>query len=570
MLITILIWLYIALLTIPYGAGFVWLFDRGISNIQTGNLRRLTVVMVTGLCLISAIANLISLVLPLALTANLILMIGGIGIAFALRSTIAQLFANRRESPAIATVMAGLLIAAFGLVTLAKTVGQPLNYDTGLYHAGAIRWAETYPAVPGLGNLESRLAFNSSWMQLSALFSFSFADLGSLHVLNGFLFLLVNIWFIQKSIDLLRGRYTLSNLSAPVLIYLSRRLFSLELSSVGTDLPAAILTWVVFLLAIDKLETGSRRDLDADLGIIWLISSAAVTIKLSAAPVLLLPLYITFTAFTRQSGKRILALMAVLAVGFLPWLARNIIFSGYLLYPLASIDLFSPDWKIPARYVEQTASAVTTWARLPGMPQSEVLALPLMGWLPTWLAAQTDLSHILLAVSAIGCLLVGISAAIDFMRRQSRPQIILPLAVAWIGMIYWFISAPDMRFSYGFLGLICALCAAVIASRLIPYSGRLVRPAALIVILTLLLYQGYSLYKMRDLSAINGYWVVPANYPAVRTEARKLGDFFANMPVEGNQCWYAVLPCTANHNPEVRMRGDDLRDGFCNRDFCRK
>jgi len=29
----------------------------------------------------------------------------------------------------------------------------PLSYDTGLYHAQNIRWIETYPLVPGLGNL---------------------------------------------------------------------------------------------------------------------------------------------------------------------------------------------------------------------------------------------------------------------------------------------------------------------------------------------------------------------------------------------------------------------------------
>ena len=36
------------------------------------------------------------------------------------------------------------------------------HYDTGLYHAQSIRWIEEYGVIRGLGNLHSRLAYNSA------------------------------------------------------------------------------------------------------------------------------------------------------------------------------------------------------------------------------------------------------------------------------------------------------------------------------------------------------------------------------------------------------------------------
>ncbi|MDR1863585.1 MAG: hypothetical protein LBQ67_06670, partial [Treponema sp.] len=51
-----------------------------------------------------------------------------------------------------------------------------VNYDTDLYHAQTIRWLNEYGTVPGLGNLHSRLGFNSSWHTFAALIDNGFWD----------------------------------------------------------------------------------------------------------------------------------------------------------------------------------------------------------------------------------------------------------------------------------------------------------------------------------------------------------------------------------------------------------
>ena len=62
-----------------------------------------------------------------------------------------------------------------------------LHFDSGLYHAQAIRWIEEYGVVPGLANLHCRLAYNSSVFTLTALYSMSFVMGQSFHAVAGFM-----------------------------------------------------------------------------------------------------------------------------------------------------------------------------------------------------------------------------------------------------------------------------------------------------------------------------------------------------------------------------------------------
>jgi hypothetical protein len=86
-------------------------------------------------------------------------------------------------------------------------------------------------------------------------------------------------------------------------------------------------------------------------------------------------------------------------------------------------------------------------------------------------------------------------------------------------------------------------------------------------IVVLLFYQAYGIYKLRNNSQFDGRWLLPADYPSAEVALRTLGDFDTNMPVNGDQCWYASLPCTPTHNPEVHLRGKGLQDGFYNKNM---
>ena len=72
---------------------------------------------------------------------------------------------------------------------------QANNYDSGLYQLTSVRWAYTYPVVPGLGNLHARLAFNNSYFLYVAGLDWGWFA-GRSHQVAGGLLLL---WAIARS-----------------------------------------------------------------------------------------------------------------------------------------------------------------------------------------------------------------------------------------------------------------------------------------------------------------------------------------------------------------------------------
>lgn len=566
MLATLLIWIYAALLSFTYGLGCVLLFRRAF-HFEEDQFPSFPLISITGLVIITTLAGFLSLVINLGLAANLVLLLGGMGILILARGWLPGLLREAINRFKGSGPLIWLLCAALALFVLAKTTEPPQNYDTGLYHAQAIRWIETCRVVPGLGNLADRLAFNSAWFLPSALFSFSFLGLRSFHVLGGFIFLLANLVFLGKASRLLKGEFALSSTIYLVLIYLSRRLFGLELSSPGTDMPAALLTWTVFLLALEKIEAGAAARFDLRSTLIFLISTFAVTLKLSVAPVLLLPLFFLLRELLAHQTGTLPAALSVSTLVVAPWLARNIILSGYLVYPFAAIDLFNVDWKIPAVYVIRQANAITAWARLPQQDTQVVLQLPFTRWVPAWWRAQQAFSRQMLVGIGLGsCVWLVLSLA-SMLRPGKisaavRRYAILYLA-GWAGIIFWFASAPDIRFSYGFLAILLCLLAAPLIQLLLVRLGRFAVPLMTAAILVLLFYQAYGVYQMRS----QVRWLLPADYPSAPVALRTLSQFDTNMPTTGNQCWYAALPCTPTHNPEVRMRSASLQEGFYNKNL---
>jgi hypothetical protein len=298
--------------------------------------------------LLITITGFLSLVIPIGWIADLIFLVGAFLIILVRPKLFASFLPGFKPAPgyndppgtdvpsqsraedhprsAMSMVNArSLVIAVFWLLslslfifTLLKTI-EPSHYDTGLYHAQAIRWIESFRAVPGLGNLMFRLAINSAWMLPSALFSFSFTGIQSFHVLNGFFYIISIAFFLEKSTRLLRREFTLSNLVSLVLIFFSYRLLPQQLSSPGTDVPVYLLVCIIFLLSLEKIESGAVDHMDLKLILIWVFSVIAVIVKLSAMPILLLPLYFTLRLFlsTRTRGV-ILILLAVSSVMVIP------------------------------------------------------------------------------------------------------------------------------------------------------------------------------------------------------------------------------------------------------------
>ncbi|PWH15494.1 MAG: hypothetical protein DDG60_05850 [Anaerolineae bacterium] len=530
MLIALVTWMYAGVLCYVYGALF---------------FRKLPVSLTTlaGLVVLTVLAEFFSLVFPISGWLHLLLIGGAVALVATRRiefPSVRELFpGNTRFLNAVAWLV---LLLAF-LLVLENATRRPANPDTNGYHAQAIRWIETYPAVPGLGNLHGRLAFNSAWFVTNALFGLAFLGQGSFPLAAGLLTLMVLSFFWKGLVAWLAGQVSAANGLRLLFVPLTFYLLGGELSSPGTDLPVTLLAWVIAVLWVESLE----RDTPYHLLLMTLLAAFAVTLKLSALPLLLFPL---FSVFLQK--QRLFSTALIFTVVFVPFVARNLILSGYLLYPYPALDWFNFDWKIPAERAEEDRRAVIVYGRWVGPGE---FSAPLSEWFPHWLGRQTFNRKVLFW----GALLTPLAAVFY---RLRPPQLWLGWLAGYLGLCFWFFNAPDFRFGYGFLLATLLLALTPLLLSAITRFSVCYRFGAAWLGGLLGLYLAFMLIRSFEPHTFAKRLVWPIGYDDVPVQECALANAPAFCAVEYGFCGYHELPCVPSPRYWVEQRGADLRDGF--------
>jgi hypothetical protein len=565
------------LLSLPYGALVLGALGRlaGGGRPEPEEAREdpppLYVLAFVGLAALAAFAALWSLAGGLGAAAPAVALAGGVALALARPAPLAA--ALRRQARALAAAgWIGLLaLAAGALLALGRAASPVENYDTGAYHAQAIRWLEEYGVVPGLANLHVRLALSLGWFGLSALFGLPFLGGRSLHALNLALYLLL-LLAAAHGFAAWRGRVPGARPRlAPLLLMAYPAagifLFGNWLSSPSPDVAAAFLVWIAGALFLDGLERGGFAGPPG-----WRETAIAVLagfahgVKLSALPAALLPLYLAARQLAAGRRRAALALLLATAAAALPFAVQTAVASGYLLFPATGLDLLPFDWKLPPAQARHTLDWVRAWARVPHRPGAEVLAMRPGEWLPLWWEHQPWPAQ-----GAIAFVLVAGAAALAWtaarlLRRRVRPpaeivdRTALALAVA-AGLALWFLGAPDPRFGWGFLLLAALLLALPPLAPLLAGRGPARLAAALLVFF---LWHAWEVHGWEPgaFARAARQAVVPADYPVPATRRVALANFAALAPVSRDLCWYRPFPCTPFPDPAIELRGAGLAQGF--------
>ena len=371
--------------------GAALLFGKAVTDIvyrnRFGEMGRPDVYIVTGLIALTIYAQLFSLFYKVAGIADTILGMAGILLflvwlfrRFRQKRPAALFPGCTWERPA-AWRIAAILFCFF--LTLIWTTRSPGQYDTGLYHAQAIRWIEEYGVVPGLGNLHMRLAYNSAFMSLQALFSLGWLVGQSVHSLNGF-FCLTALIYVCATIRLWgeKSLRTSDFLKCVMVIFVVQMRY--DMASSGTDILAMLLVLYILIKWSEFWESGRE---DGEMyGWLCLVGVYAATVKLSAAPVVVLALYPLYLFIREKHGKAVLTHVAAGIFILIPYLIRNVIISGYLVYPYGGLDLFNLDWKMDKEVLMKDSLDIKMFAR--GINKAAEYDNSFLGWIPRWFLAQ--------------------------------------------------------------------------------------------------------------------------------------------------------------------------------------
>ena len=521
-----------------------------------------------GLAVSVAVLEIWNLILPITASTTLILSCAGIlGLALNSSSLLTSWGAAWQSSRWLF-----LLGTAFTLLLALRSCG-PCDYsDTGLYGAPAIRWIQTYPAVPGLANLHGRFGYNSSvFLCIAALGQGMWRDLG-FHLFTGFL--LSALWasllpafariFAKSSMSPADWFHCI--LAVPAFFWTTRS----RIVGTQTDEPAAIVALIAAGIFFEHFCRTDRED-HRNPGLSRLLVAAtlfalAVAFKLSTIVFALLAWCLVFREIwllVRSSNQRPRHLFAALALStliLLPWCARGIILSGYPFFP-ATVFAFPVPWKVPLSAANWYALGVQSWGRIPDAPYPETRGLH---WLGDWLnhALRNRPSfQVPLAIS-----LAGLAVALT-LRFRGKPRPACPWLTLLIpsvaGIIFWFAASPDLRFAqFAIWTTAATLGAWGIASLDLHLRRSLTRPVLAMLLLSIV-WCLISFGWKEPIQALRGVQQPPP-LPKVDLVVRHtLSGLAVYVPVQGSNCWDAPLPCTAYFDESLRLRNESsLRWGF--------
>jgi hypothetical protein len=244
-----------------------------------------------------------------------------------------------------------------------------------------------------------------------------------------------------------------------------------------------------------------------------------------------------------------------------PWLIRNIVLSGYLLFPFEKLDLFSFDWEVPAANSAEARRLVTESAYYLYNDARALQAGSYTDKLKIWFVSNLRIyDKLLLLITVLAPLLFF------FFRNTLKKEIVWLIACLYAGLLFWFLQAPDPRFGYAYILPIVILLIALVCSR---YRPPLPRNLFLLAVIGLQLatvaiylrFQKKFVEEGRIKAVSQSTWLMPAPYFAVDRKNSN-GLSIVSQPVTGDQCWDSPLPCTYENMEQVELRGKELRNGF--------
>lgn len=526
---TLLSWFFALAAWLPIG---YWILKIAGVESDKNPVQSMVLSTLSGAALNSSFLAVLSIFIPInAFVSIAIAALGLILFGKIFFSELQRLFAALKSISGINWVGFGIVF----LVSVYVSILPSLNNDSGLYYIQFMKWIQSYPAVPGLANLHERFGFNSNWHLLNAAFDLSAIGLSSTNDLNGLLFSLFGLGiFGIASTEKKTSIWLFAGLSLFVLLRF--------LTSAAPDLPATLIPMVYLTYLVSENEKSSFPLL------VLLIAFASTVKLLSALHIAALIPLLYWTIKNGNSRALVLSVIAGLVVS-IPWCARNVIQTGYLVFPLESIDLFSFDWKVPAQLSQNARDMVTTHARM-GTYDLSTLSLQTSEWFQTWVSVQSKTVLVFFGVALLGSLLLILDGVISLIRAKSNPEKIIQLFVAitlLISVAFWWKSGPNPRFIYGIVLFSFAYSMHFVANKMhLPKVWKLLPFVSLLPLLMM----------TRTVSS-----------EAPPTQPKNFESFIVSgvsvyYPENSDKCWDKELPCSNQKREEFVLRGNSLADGF--------
>jgi hypothetical protein len=476
---------------------------------------------------------------------------------------------------AIAVVFLGF--AALGPVT---------NYDSGLYHLGAIKYAGEFSTISGLANLYFPFGYNTSLYPFAAFLSNGPWSAEGYRLANG---LIVALVVVDLVVRLIAARGSVNRLSAGSWILLVGTFIGLVplvalsdywVTSPSSDAPVMMLTFIACAYLADAIF--SKRMRNTNFATAFVISVILFSLRPTMAVFLIGVTFVIVLILIRDRSKRnpLSNLFPIIGAGFVGILmlavqtTRDYFLSGWFQFPL-SLYSFNTPWTALEPSWNRTATLGN--ARNPADIWGSVEGF---AWVGPWvgrLPSQWE-PYLILAL-ALTLIFLTSATKLNRIRIRWRALGVILIPSALTTFTWFFFSPPAFRFGWGpvFSLLIIPIGVTLFtlarSNRHPTGVTRLAPLAALTLALGLVIVTSYtSAFRLPDLLnpqaasftlgplAIE-YQLTPV--VDVPTQERVLSNgLVTTFPTESDQCWDNYPLCTPIVSESVRLRDEGIQNGF--------
>ena len=429
------------------------------------------------------------------------------------------------------------------------------HYDTGLYHAQSIRWIEEYGVIRGLGNLHSRLAYNSAAFPWTALYSFRFLGGQSFHCGAGFLAWLLSVVCVSRFWEKGSRRFRLSDFVRVMAAYYLFNIFD-EMISPASDYFMVLLVFYVVIRWLMLVEDGVTDYFP--YAMLCVLGVTILTMKLSGAVILLLVWYPAIQMIRQKRWKEMGCFLLTGFLTALPYFIRNVLLSGWLVYPFTSIDLFDLPYKIPKGAAEYDAREIKVWGR--GYSDVTRYGEGITEWFPDWFRSLslTDKGFFLLAVSGL-VLLIGIVLGTLIRKKKDQLPVLFSVGVVNVCFVFWMGTSPLVRYGCVFLWLTAVLDWGYVYVTWIQRFDR-GRIAFLFLILLGIYKAGaFGIENVRNFTP--EYFVKQKDYEHFDTIAYDMHGYTFYYPKEGDRTGYDAFPAAPWQKEDILI-GETIQEGL--------
>ena len=461
-----------------------------------------------------------------------------------------------------------------------------MNYDTGYYHLNSIRWANEHHIVKGIGNLHNRLGFNQIFFLYAASLNFHpyFNDY-AYHVANGFLYALYAAGMILSGtfIDLLL-----------LCLFFFIPMPYYWINNPNSDIASTFIQIVAFRYLIEAFYFNiNSKERSHYITFAALLSALMVFIKLSNA-FLALGFGISTLLFNKRysfetAEKKLIGRSFIfIGVFFIVWLTRGYIQTGYPAFP-SSIGKINFEWTLPERIAQNARDCIYAGTRLYG--QSFDMNDPRLKngeWFKFWCRKNfydeqyfsdnedfiTYVQLILfpmtvfmwgmgsLCMLIISILLVIISIVLFVKNKELFPKsynLINLLITEVISIIFWFIAAPELRYTNGMFILLFITSILIFKTALPKIKVmKKIKIGMMFYSVVIFIWCFNISYSMNEfgLCGIIVLKKLPMNTFVTNSGLKIL------VPANGKQPWDSDLPATPEPEKGLELIGSTISEGF--------